>query len=73
MAERQSAAPTPVQEATYDFEQEASAARVVPLRFLGMGLFIAWLSCTHVSLVFPGAGCDLAHARLSTWECAWGT
>ena len=60
MAERQSAAPTPVQEATYDFEQEASAARVVPLRFLGMGLFIAWLSCTHVSLVFPGAGCDLA-------------
>lgn len=25
-----------------------------PLRFLGMGLFIAWLCCTHVVSIFPG-------------------
>lgn len=47
------------QEVAYDFEQETSSARVFPVRFLGMGLFIAWLSCTHISLIFPGPGCDL--------------
>lgn len=50
---------TAVQGVAYDFEQEASPARFFPLRFLGMGLFIAWLSCTHISLIFPGPGCDL--------------
>ena len=29
------------QEVAYDFEQETSSARVFPVRFLGMGLFIA--------------------------------
>lgn len=38
--------------------REASAS--VPLRFLGMGLFIAWLSCTHISLIFPGPDANLA-------------
>ena len=47
------------QEIAYDFEQEASSDRIFPVRFLGMGLFIAWLSCTHISLIFPGPGCDL--------------
>lgn len=43
----------------YDFEQEAHQSRVVLVRFFGMGLFIAWLCCTHISLIFPGPGCDL--------------
>ncbi|MEC4176115.1 helix-turn-helix transcriptional regulator [Adlercreutzia sp. R7] len=59
MADKQRPAPGCGQEASYDFEQEASAARIFPVRFLGMGLFIAWLSCTHISLIFPGPGCDL--------------
>ena len=50
----------PLSGSPYDFEQEASATHFYPLRFFGMGLFIAWLSCTHVSLVFPGPGIDLA-------------
>lgn len=32
---------------------------LVPLRFLGMGLFIAWLCCTHIVAVFPGAGYEM--------------
>ena len=35
-------------------------AASIPLRFLGMGLFIAWLSCTHISLIFPGPDANLA-------------
>lgn len=35
-------------------------AASIPLRFLGMGLLIAWLSCTHISLIFPGPDADLA-------------
>lgn len=27
---------------------------LLPLRFAGMGLFIAWLCCTHVVNIFPG-------------------
>lgn len=36
---------------------------MLPLRFLGMGLFIAWLSCTHISLIFPGPDADLLLLR----------
>ncbi|WP_296013213.1 helix-turn-helix transcriptional regulator [uncultured Adlercreutzia sp.] len=50
----------PAEAVGYDFEQETSSSRVFPLRFFGMGLFVAWLCCTHISLVFPGPGCDLA-------------
>lgn len=46
-------------QAVFDFEQEAHQDRVVSFRFFGMGLFIAWLCCTHVSLIFPGQGYDL--------------
>ena len=28
--------------------------RSCTLRFLGMGLLIAWLCCTHVASIFPG-------------------
>ena len=45
--------------ASYDFEREVPVNRVFPLRFFGMGLFIAWLCCTHISLVFPGPGLSL--------------
>lgn len=32
----------------------SSAVFLFPLRFLGMGLFISWLCCTHVTTIFPG-------------------
>lgn len=35
---------------------EGSFSYLFPLRFLGIGLWIAWLCCTHVSTIFPGAG-----------------
>lgn len=34
---------------------EAAGQTFFPLRFLGMGLLIAWLCCTHITEVFPGA------------------
>lgn len=34
-------------------------ARFFPWRFLGMGLLIAWLCCTHITAIFPGPGIDL--------------
>ena len=37
----------------------AASARFFPWRFLGMGLLIAWLCCTHITAVFPGSGFDL--------------
>ena len=37
----------------------AGSARFFPWRFLGMGLLIAWLCCTHITAVFPGSGFDL--------------
>ncbi|MDE8701829.1 helix-turn-helix transcriptional regulator [Adlercreutzia equolifaciens] len=40
-------------------EEPTDASLLMPLRFLGMGLFIAWLCCTHLTLVFPGAGYSL--------------
>lgn len=33
---------------------EASSATLHPLRFLGMGLLIAWLCCTHVEAIYLG-------------------
>ncbi|MEG0462232.1 LuxR family transcriptional regulator, partial [Gordonibacter sp.] len=41
-------------------EEEPLAALLFPLRFLGMGLLIAWLCCTHVVSIFPGPGFDPA-------------
>lgn len=40
--------------------EEPLASLLFPLRFLGMGLLIAWLCCTHVVTIFPGEGFDLA-------------
>lgn len=40
-------------------EDEPVTNLLYPLRFLGMGLLIAWLCCTHVLSVFPGNGFDL--------------
>ena len=37
-------------------EEDDGFVPLVPLRFLGMGLFIAWLCCTHIVAVFPGSG-----------------
>lgn len=39
-------------------EDEPLANLLYPLRFLGMGLLIAWLCCTHVVPIFPGDGFD---------------
>lgn len=39
-------------------DEEPLAALLFPLRFLGMGLLIAWLCCTHVVSIFPGIGFD---------------
>lgn len=39
-------------------ENEPLSALLFPLRFLGMGLLIAWLCCTHVISIFPGEGFD---------------
>lgn len=35
-------------------DEEPLTATLFPLRFLGMGLLIAWLCCTHVVSIFPG-------------------
>lgn len=35
-------------------DDEPLSALLYPLRFLGMGLLIAWLCCTHVASIFPG-------------------
>ncbi|MEA5019167.1 MAG: helix-turn-helix transcriptional regulator [Gordonibacter sp.] len=40
--------------------EEPLTALLFPLRFLGMGLLITWLCCTHVVSIFPGAGFDPA-------------
>ncbi len=40
-----------------------TSVTLLPLRFLGMGLFIAWLSCTHISLIFPGPDANLLLVR----------
>ena len=37
-------------------EEDSFAALLFPLRFLGMGLLVAWLCCTHVPFIFPGFG-----------------
>ena len=37
-------------------EEEGFRSALFPLRFLGMGLLIAWLCCTHVVSIFPGSG-----------------
>lgn len=54
----------------------AASARFFPWRFLGMGLLIAWLCCTHITAVFPGSGFDLEprHTfdyamRVAMWGC----
>ncbi|MEG0376413.1 MAG: LuxR family transcriptional regulator, partial [Raoultibacter sp.] len=39
-------------------EEESFANILYPLRFLGMGLFIAWLCCTHIIEIFPGTTGD---------------
>lgn len=36
-------------------EDEAIGARPLPARYLGMGVLIAWLCCTHVVSIFPGS------------------
>ena len=41
-------------------EEDDGFVPLVPLRFLGMGLFIAWLCCTHIVAVFPGSGYEMA-------------
>lgn len=40
-------------------DRSGMPARFFPWRFLGMGLLIAWLCCTHITAIFPGAGIDL--------------
>lgn len=35
-------------------EEESTSAKIIYGRFLGMGLLIAWLCCTHITFVFPG-------------------
>lgn len=35
-------------------DEEPLSRLFYPLRFLGMGLLIAWLCCTHVASIFPG-------------------
>lgn len=39
--------------------EESISATLYPLRFLGMGLFIAWMCCTHVNTILPGSGFDM--------------
>lgn len=41
-------------------EEEPLANLLYPLRFLGMGLLIAWLCCTHVASIFPGTSFEPA-------------
>lgn len=41
-------------------EDDAEGTALYPVRFLGMGLLIAWLCCTHVVDIFPGNGSNLA-------------
>lgn len=41
-----------------DIEHEPLTALLFPLRFIGMGLLIAWLCCTHLAGVFPGPLAD---------------
>lgn len=41
-------------------DDEPLSALMYPLRFLGMGLLIAWLCCTHVATIFPGGVFDPA-------------
>lgn len=45
-------------------EEESFANTLYPLRFLGMGLLIAWLCCTHVIEIFPGNTGDAALRNL---------
>ncbi len=37
-----------------DFEETEGMPQLLPLRFLGMGLLIAWMCCAHIVWVFPG-------------------
>ncbi|BAK45842.1 helix-turn-helix transcriptional regulator [Eggerthella sp. YY7918] len=41
-------------------DEEPLTATLFPLRFLGMGLLIAWLCCTHVVSIFPGLASDVS-------------
>lgn len=34
--------------------EESPSTMLFPLRFIGMGLLITWLCCTHVAAIFPG-------------------
>lgn len=36
-----------------------AASSLYPLRFLGMGLLIAWMCCTHVNAILPGIGMNM--------------
>ena len=36
-------------------EEESASPKIIYARFLGMGIFIAWLCCTHITFVFPGS------------------
>lgn len=54
-------------------EDDPLSALMYPLRFLGMGLLIAWLCCTHVASIFPGDVFDPRCARHSTRACASAT
>lgn len=36
-------------------EDERNPANIMYVRFLGMGILIAWLCCTHITFVFPGS------------------
>ncbi|NTU89438.1 MAG: LuxR family transcriptional regulator, partial [Actinobacteria bacterium] len=40
------------------YEKEPLSSLLFPLRFLGMGLLVSWLCCTHVVSIFPGVGFD---------------
>lgn len=41
-------------------DEESLGTRPIPARFLGMGILIAWLCCTHVTNIFPGSINELA-------------
>lgn len=36
-------------------EEERASPKIIYARFLGMGILIAWLCCTHITFVFPGS------------------
>ena len=52
--------------------EEESAHFVLPMRYLGMGLFIAWLCCTHIVDLYPGPGATVDQRDAITLGMRYG-